>query len=144
MLILTVPPRQGVLICASGSIIPGPGYAMMNLASDSLLEFLFDHMPLGAAVFDADLRLQRYNPAWADFLACYAPSSSTQIQPGSAFFDLTPDSEAEMRPILERVLAGETVRLDGLRRENEGDVSWWDVLFLPLLADGRIVGLAEI
>jgi len=117
---------------------------MMNLVSDSLLTYLFDHMPMGVAVFDADLRLQRYNPAWANFLACYAPSPSTQIQPGSAFFDLTPDSETEMRPILERVLAGETVRLDGLRRENEGVVSWWDVVFLPLLVDGRITGLAEI
>ncbi|NKQ37001.1 MAG: PAS domain S-box protein [Chloroflexi bacterium] len=115
----------------------------MNLVSDSLLTYLFDHMPMGVAVFDADLRLQQYNSAWADFLACYAPSSST-IQPGSDFFALTPDSEAKMRPILERVLAGETVRLDRLRRENEGVVSWWDVVFLPLLADDRITGLAEI
>ncbi len=123
---------------------PLPRIAMMNLVSDSLLEYLFDHMPMGVAVFDTDLRLQRCNPAWADYMARCSPSSAASIQPGSVFFDLAPGAEVEMQSVFERVLAGETVRLNGLRRECAGSVSWWDVVFMPLLVAGRVVGLAEM
>ena len=110
----------------------------------NLLEILFDHMPVGIAIFDRDLKLRRCNPTWAAFIDRYTPSSASQVVPGAYFFDLAPGTEEVAMPIFERVLAGETVRLDALRLESEGIVSYWDVVFTPLIEDGEVVGVVDV
>ncbi|HEY76314.1 MAG TPA: GAF domain-containing protein [Thermoflexia bacterium] len=110
----------------------------------NLLEILFDRMPVGIAIFDRDLRLRRCNPTWAEFIDRYTPSTTRQVVPGAYFFDLAPGTEEEATPIFERVLAGETVRVDGLRLESGGIASYWDVVFAPLVEDGEVVGFVDV
>jgi len=110
----------------------------------NLLEILFDRMPMGIAIFDRDLRLRRCNPTWAGFIDRYTPSTASQVVPGARFFDLAPGTEEEAMPIFERVLAGETVRLDALRLESGGIASYWDVVFAPLVEDGEVVGFVDV
>ena len=110
----------------------------------NLLEILLDKMPMGIAIFDRDLRLRRCNPTWAGFIDRYTPSSASQVVPGARFFDLAPGTEEEAMPIFERVLSGETVRLEGLRLESGGIASYWDVVFAPLIEDGEVVGFVDV
>ena len=110
----------------------------------NLLEILFDRMPVGIAIFDRDLRLRRCNPTWAGFIDRYTPSTAGQVVPGAHFFDLAPGTEEEAMPIFKRVLAGETVHLDGMRLESGGIVSYWDVVFTPLIEDGEVVGFVDV
>jgi signal transduction histidine kinase/PAS domain-containing protein len=110
----------------------------------NLLEILFDRMPMGIAIFDQDLVLRRYNPTWAGFIDRYTPSTASQVVPGAHFFDLAPGIETTAGPILKRVLAGETVRQEALQLESGGVVSYWNVVFTPLIEDGRMVGLVDV
>jgi len=110
----------------------------------NLLEILFERMPMGIAIFDRDLRLRRCNPTWATFIDRYTPSTASQVVPGAYFFDLSPGTEGEVMPIFERVLAGETVRLEALRLESKGIASYWDVVFAPLIEDEKVVGFVDV
>ena len=110
----------------------------------NLLEVLFDRMPMGIAIFDRDLVLRRCNPTWAGFIEHYTLSSAQQVVPGTRLFDLSPDIEAMVVPILERVLSGETMRQEALCLESGGIVSYWDVVFAPLLEDSKTIGLVNV
>lgn len=110
----------------------------------NLLEILFARMPMAIAIFDRDLVLRRYNPTWAGFVDRYTPSTASQVAPGTRFFDLAPGIEATVAPILEKALAGETVRQEALRLESGGIVSYWDAVFTPLVEDGKVVGLVDV
>ncbi len=109
-----------------------------------LLQILFDRMPMGIAVFDRQLRLQRCNPTWAEFIAHYTPSSVDKVQPGVVLDDLAPGAEEGWRPIMEKVLTGETVQLNAFRSESGGIVSYWDVVFAPLMEEGEVVGVVDV
>src|SRR5215218_211208 len=85
-----------------------------------LLDIFFDRMPMGIAIFDRDLVLRRCNPTWADFVARYTETPSHEVVPGKYFFDLAPGTEEATMPHFERVLAGETVRLDALLLQSDG------------------------
>jgi signal transduction histidine kinase/PAS domain-containing protein len=110
----------------------------------NLLEVLFDRMPMGIAIFDRNLVLRRCNPTWAGFIDHYTPSTAQQVLPGTRFFDLAPGTEDTLVPILERVLTGRTVRQDALCLESGGIVSHWDVVFAPLVEDGKTMGLVSV
>ena len=58
----------------------------------ALLETLFLHTPMGIAIFDQDLVLQRCNPIWAELVGRYTTTSTDQMVPGAHLFDLAPDS----------------------------------------------------
>ncbi len=107
----------------------------------NLLEILFDRMPMGIAIFDRDFVLRRCNPTWAGFIDRYTPSTAGQAVPGVHFFELAPGFEATLTPVFQRVLAGETVRQDALRLESSGIVSFWDVVFTPLIEDEKVAGI---
>jgi signal transduction histidine kinase len=110
----------------------------------NLLEILFDRMPMGVAIFDRDLVLRRFNPTWADFIDHHTPSMANQVVPGARFFDLAPGIETAVMPIFQRVLAGETVRQEALRLESGGIVSYWDVVFAPLVEAGKVAGVVSV
>ena len=110
----------------------------------NLLEILFDHMPMGIAIFDRDLVLRRCNPTWAGFIERYTPSTFGQVVPGAHFFDLAPGVEDSITPIIKQVLVGETVRMDAFRSESGGIVSYWDVAFIPLMQAGEVVGIVDV
>jgi len=110
----------------------------------NLLEILFERMPMGIAIFDRDLRVRRFNPTWAGFIDRYSPVSASQVVPGVSFFELAPGTQATVRPVFERVLAGETVRQDAFRLEIGGIVSYWDAVLAPLVEDGDVVGIVYV
>lgn len=110
----------------------------------NLLELLFDRMPMGIAVLDREFRIQRYNPTWEDFARRYAPPSAAPLAPGVRYFDHLPGTEPTVLPLFERVLAGETVRQDGVRLQSDGIVTYWDVVLAPLVEDGEVAGILNV
>ncbi|MGD8398138.1 MAG: PAS domain S-box protein, partial [Anaerolineae bacterium] len=110
----------------------------------NLLELLFERMPMGIAVLDRDYRIQRYNPTWADFAERYAPPVSAPLAPGVHYFDHLPGTEPTVMPLFERALAGETVRLESVRLESGGIVTYWDVVLAPILEAGAVTGILNV
>jgi signal transduction histidine kinase/PAS domain-containing protein len=110
----------------------------------NLLDLLFEHTPTGIAIFDPDFRLRRCNPTWAQFVDTYSPTSAGQVLPGAPLFELAPGSETSLQPILQQVLAGESVSVEGFRLETGGIVSYWDAVFSPLYEDGRVAGILDV
>jgi PAS domain S-box-containing protein len=110
----------------------------------NLLEVLFDRMPMGIVVFDRDLRVRRLNPTWASSIERYAALPASQVVPGLHFFDLAPDTKADVMPVFERVLAGETVQQESFRLELNGVVSYWDAVLTPLTLDDEITGILYV
>jgi two-component system nitrate/nitrite sensor histidine kinase NarX len=110
----------------------------------NLLELLFDRMPMGIAILDREYRIRRYNPTWEDFAARYVPPSVAPLSPGAYYFDHFPGSKAVTVPMLERVLANETIRGDALRFESGGIVSYWDIVLAPLVEDGEVAGILNV
>jgi signal transduction histidine kinase/predicted hydrocarbon binding protein len=110
----------------------------------NLLEMLFERMPMGIAVLDREYRVQRYNPTWNDFSDSYAPPSGVPLAPGVCYFDHLPNTEATIKPIFDRALAGETIRQSNVRLESEGIVTYWDVVLAPLVEGNEIVGILTV
>jgi PAS domain S-box-containing protein len=110
----------------------------------NLLELLFDRMPMGIAVLDRDYHIQRYNPTWEEFAERYAPPSAAPLAPGIRYFDHLPGTEPTVLPLFERALSGETVRLDAVRLETEGIVTYWDVVLAPIVEAGKVTGILNV
>jgi len=110
----------------------------------TLLNILFDRMPMGIAIFDTDARLQRHNRTWAEFIERYTDTPVTEVVAGASLFDLAPGTEARFRPVLAQVLGGETVSLKSFRSESGDIVSYWDVVFAPLKEEGEVVGFLDV
>lgn len=112
--------------------------------SGRLLDILFDRMPMGIAVIDREYRIRRVNPTWATFIEQYAGTDSGQVVPGAFLFDLEPGTEDVIKPLFERVFAGETVRQQGVRLDVEGRASFWDIVLTPLDVDGEVTALLDV
>ena len=106
-----------------------------------LLEALFDCTPLGIALFDRHLVLQRCNPAFAGLAARCAGAPAGRAAPGARLMDLLPPLVAGYEADILRALAGETVRLGNWRCEADGRVSYWDVALKPWLQGDEVAGL---
>jgi signal transduction histidine kinase/predicted hydrocarbon binding protein len=109
-----------------------------------LLEILLDCLPIGVAVFDRELRFRRCNQTWMETVVRHGPSAADQVLPGVSWFDLAPGTEEQLMPIIERVLAGGTARQDAFRLESGGGVSYWDVVWSPLIEDGDVAGIVHV
>jgi signal transduction histidine kinase len=110
----------------------------------SLLDLLFERMPMGIALLDRQFRIQRYNPTWGDFAARYAPLTGAPLAPGVGYFEHLPGAEAMILPLFERALAGEVVRENGVRLEAGGIVTHWNIVLAPLIESGETIGLLNI
>ena len=127
---------------AKGQIVvpftPDPGLGRQL----NLLEMLFERIPMGVAVLDREYRIQRYNPTWDEYSAGFALSlGGAPLAPGICYFDYLPNTDAVIKPMFDRTLAGETVRQNNVRLEAEGIVTYWDVVLMPLTEDDEIVGI---
>ncbi len=107
----------------------------------NLLQILFERMPMGIAVFDQGLTLRRCNPTWADFVRRHQRTKHFRVVPGMPVRELLPGAEAQLTPVLRQVLNGQTVRQEAMRTEVRGTVSYWDVVFTPLVRSNAVVGL---
>ena len=110
----------------------------------NLQEILFERMPMGIAIIDRQYRVQRFNPTWSEFVEIYSPPSAAPLESGVSYFELFPGVEELAIPLFEKVLAGETLRLDGLRFETMGVVSYWDLVLAPLSENGEVSGILNV
>jgi PAS domain S-box-containing protein len=110
----------------------------------NLLELLFERMPMGIAIFDEEFKLRRCNPTWASFIERYTRTTQEQVVPGKSLFELAPGSEANLHPLFERVLAGETLQMDAFHLQSGGIESYWDVVLSPIMEDGKVVGILDV
>ncbi|AXH95483.1 PAS domain-containing sensor histidine kinase [Ornithinimicrobium avium] len=109
-----------------------------------LLEIFFDRVPMGIAVFDKDLRLQRCNRTWAGFFTHYLGVPAESVTPGKGMFELIPGQEEVTAPLLDAALAGQVVRQAAHRLCTEDIVTYWDVVFAPTFVDGEVTGFVDI
>lgn len=105
----------------------------------SLIDLLTHRMPMGIAVFDKALRLQRFNPTWANYIEEYAPSLLA-VTAGLELAHLLPEAAPILLPYFERAMEGETAVEDALRLTTQDAVFYWDVAFAPVLANGAVTG----
>lgn len=118
----------------------------MDMLVDSdreLLDVLFDRMPMGLAVFDRDLVLQRCNAAWAGFVGNHGAMPADEVAPGRHVFEYFPGAESELAPVFARVLAGKTRRFESVPHLTDGVTTYWDLLITPLWKDGEVIGLVD-
>lgn len=121
------------------------GLTLPNHQSQTnLLEMLFERMPMGVAVLDRQLRIQRYNPTWGEFAARYAPQAGVALAPGVGYFEHLPGSESLVQPLFERALAGEIVRENAVRLEAGGITTFWDIVLAPLVENGETIGILNM
>jgi signal transduction histidine kinase len=117
-------------------------------ATDSLdaqlLALFFDRTPMGVAVFDTDMRLQRCNKTWVSFYEHYLGVPPEYTAPGRHIDELIPGNEESVHDLFRHALAGEMVRQAAHRIAIPGGDTYWDVVFAPLFAAGRVVGVVDI
>lgn len=105
---------------------------------DALSETFFDRMPMGVALIDANMVLQRFNPTWADYVARYAGIPEEQVSSGRSLFTMMPGTEHEFAPRFERVLAGETIREEALHLRSADLDMYLDVALTPQRDSRRV------
>lgn len=109
-----------------------------------LLELFFDRVPMGVAVFDTDMRLQRCNKTWTAFYEHYLGVPAEYTAPGRHLNDLIPGNEEAVRLLVDTALSGRVIRQAAHRIAIPGTETYWDVVFAPLFGDGRVVGVVDI
>jgi signal transduction histidine kinase/putative methionine-R-sulfoxide reductase with GAF domain/predicted hydrocarbon binding protein len=110
----------------------------------NLLELLFDRMPMGIAIFDEQFKLRRCNLTWVENIEKYTSTVKEQVVPGKTIFELVRGSEADIRPLFERVLKGETLQIDALPVHSCETISYRDGVFTPIQEDGEVVGILDV
>ena len=109
-----------------------------------LLDLFFDRTPMGIGVFGNDMRLQRCNKTWVGFYEHYLGVAPDYTAPGKHIFELIPGNEDSVQELFDHALAGEIVRQAAHRIDIPGGVTYWDVVFAPLFADGEVVGVVDV
>ncbi len=109
----------------------------------SLIDLFTHRMPMGIAIFDIALRLQRFNPTWARYIEGYTPTLES-VSPGLLLIDLLPEASQALLPYLQQALAGGTAVEDALRLNTQDAVFYWDVAFAPVVANGDVTGVLLI
>ena len=94
-------------------------------------------LPLPVAVFDQQLGFRSGNDAWQEMLH---GDTLSPARPGTPFFDLFPETESTLKPLIKRALAGETVTISGLRLIINGSAYFWDIAIMPSPSSGDQAG----
>jgi PAS domain S-box-containing protein len=116
----------------------------MAISYESLVDTLFERMPMGVAIFDRDSRILRHNPTWIEFAEGLANRPIEGDLIGKTAFELFPETAKWAEGMGEQVFRGETVLLERLPMESGGRASYWDAAFSPVYEEGEIVGIIEI
>ena len=109
-----------------------------------LLDLFFDRVPMGVAVFDTDMRLQRCNKTWTAFYEHYLGVPAEYTTPGRHLNELIPGNEEAVQLLVDTALSGRVIRQAAHRIAIPGTETYWDVVFAPLFGDGRVVGVVDI
>lgn len=109
-----------------------------------LLETIFDRMPMGVALLGRDLRFYQFNRTWESFVGRYG-DFGVPLVPGAYYFDVVAGSEADVMPLFERLLNGETLDLQAYPlTTSNGVTSYWNVVLAPLIDDDEVVGILNV
>ena len=109
---------------------------------EAYLASLFEHLPEGLAICDARQRIIRANPAF-----CALFGYSQQEMAGRDIDEIVtagPASHEEARSYSDRVLSGDPIRAELTRYRKDGTPLEVFVLGLPILDEGRIVGVLAL
>ncbi len=108
-----------------------------------LLDSLFFQIPLGAAIFDQDLRLRHHNSNWDRFMESFGQMPAAHMELSGA---LTADDglPATFLQAAQRALSGESVRLKNVPFEHTGEASGWDMICTPLKIDDAVIGILHM
>jgi PAS domain S-box-containing protein len=109
-----------------------------------LLRMFFDRAPMGIALFDRDLRLQRCNATWVGLFAHHHGVDTAHVLPGRTVYEILPDTEADLAPLVDDALRGQTVQREALRIHAHGTTTYWDLMFAPASHDGEVVGVVNV
>ena len=116
----------------------------MIISYESLLDALFERMPMGVAVFDREGRIVRVNRTWIEFAAGPEASRDERDWVGKPVYEMLPGVQEWADPVALRVLRGR----DGAPRPappgDRGPGSYWDAVFSPLYEGDEVVGIIEI
>lgn len=110
----------------------------------ALLGLLFERLPVGVAVFDTGYRLMYCNQTWRDYATKYSPLAAADVAPGMSWFDIGPGTEEQIKPLFERVLAGETVNVNAMPLEVAGVRTYWDAVLSPLSGGDGVTGIVNM
>jgi len=105
------------------------------------IEAIYHNTPVGLALLDRDLRLVRFNAAFAEWIGALAPDHI-----GRQVWDVVPDLRAAAEPLTRHVLqTGELVRSSGISigmPKLPGIIRHWDMTCYPLKRpDGSILAI---
>ncbi len=109
---------------------------------EAYLASLFEHLPEGLAICDARQRIIRANPA---FCALFGYNQQELV--GRDLDEVVtagPTSHEEARNYTDRVLSGDPIRTELTRYRKDGTPLEVFVLGLPILDEGRIVGVLAL
>lgn len=109
----------------------------------NLVDVFSHRMPMGIAIFDNQLVLQRFNPTWADYIEALTPSLE-EITPGLSLTDLLPDAVDLIIPYTQQALAGKTMAQDALRLVSQDTIYYWNTMFTPVITEVGIIGFSLI
>ena len=98
---------------------------------------LLHPLPLPVAVFDRQLGYVEGNDAWRAMLH---GESLPPARRGTPFFDLFPETEAALAPLIQHALEGETVSVAGLRLILNGSTCFWDIAVMPSSGNAEEAG----
>jgi len=110
-------------------------------ASESELRLIMDNVPARVAYIDREFHyrfLNRHNEEWLGLKRDELTGRAVADVVGGERF-------AQMRPLLERVLQGETVSVEQLLAQPVGDERWESVHYAPNRdAEGRVIGIYAV
>ena len=109
----------------------------------NLVDVFSHRMPMGIAIFDNRLVLQRFTPTWVDYIEALTPSLE-EILPGLSLADLLPEAAATIAPYAQQALNGETIVQDALRLTSQDAIFYWNTAFTPVAMDDVISGFSLV
>ncbi|NJN54291.1 MAG: PAS domain-containing protein [Anaerolineae bacterium] len=103
---------------------------------------LFAQSLLGTVLLTPDHRVHMQNETWQRLMenatAIDAASPDTAPPNTPHLYDLIPQAEKILGPLLERAWQGESVHQETVRLKRNGRIVYWDCQIIPLLRDGRV------
>jgi two-component system, cell cycle sensor histidine kinase and response regulator CckA len=108
---------------------------------NAYLHALLQNLPLAVMVLDQDRRIQICNPAFEKLFG-YRLSEIKNARPESLL--TPPDRTTEVANVIKRVIAGEVVRVQTVRKRRDGQIVDVQALIVPLILNGNRIGSVGI
>jgi PAS domain S-box-containing protein len=116
----------------------------MTISYESLVETVFERMPMGVAIFDGDGRIVRLNAKWIEFAEALAQRPIEGDWIGRTAFELFPETADWAQGMGQKVFAGETVLMESIQVYDHGRTRYWDAAFSPIYENDQVAGIIEI